>query len=73
MGLILAMIVKKRWLALSGLVIATTGIVLGAVFQSRTLAGISILIGGALMLIQIPFGVRRDIRVLKEMQTKPKP
>ena len=55
------MIVKKRWLALSGLVIATTGIVLGAVFQSRTLAGISILIGGALTLIQIPFVMLRFI------------
>ena len=67
------MIVRKRWLSLTGLAIATVGIVLGAVFQSRMLAGISILVGGALALIQIPFGVRRDMRVLKEMQTKPKP
>ena len=67
------MIVRKRWLSLTGLAIATVGIVLGAVFQSRMLAGISILVGGVLALIQIPFGVRRDMRVLKEMQTKPKP
>jgi hypothetical protein len=73
LGLIVALIARKRWLSLAGLAIGTAGIVIGAVFRLSALTAISILVGGALMLIQIPLGVRHDLRTMKEMQPKQKP
>jgi hypothetical protein len=72
-GFLVSLVVRKRWLSLAGLGIATAGIILGSLLKSGWLAGASILIGGALCLLQIPSGIRHDLRVMKGTEYKQKP
>jgi len=65
LGFIASLVVRKRWLSLAGLAIGTLGIILGSWFKNAWLAGASILIAGALGLMQIPFAVRHDLRAIK--------
>ena len=72
MGFLVSLVVRKRWLSLAGLGVLLLGIVLGPLFRSGWLTGALFLIGLALMLLQIPFGLRYDMRVMKgtDHQTK---
>ena len=65
MGLLLSMVVRKRWLSLAGLGVLVLGIVLGPLFRNGWLSGALLVIGLALMLLQIPVGLRHDMRVMK--------
>jgi len=65
LGFIASLVVRKRWFSLAGLFIGTLGIILGSLLKNAWVAGASILIAGALALIQIPLAVRHDLRAIK--------
>jgi hypothetical protein len=72
-GILVSLVVRKRWLSLAGLGVLFLGIVLGPIFHSRWLTGALFLTGIALMLLQIPFGLRYDMRVMKGSDHQAKP
>ena len=72
-GILLSLIVRKRWLSLAGISLCLIGVVAGSSTGSVWLGGGLGAIGVALMLIQIPIGVRHDLRALKDSQPKRSP
>jgi hypothetical protein len=72
-GLLLSMIFRRRWLSLTGLGLCLAGVLLGDTFRIGWLAPASILVGGGLMLAQIPLGVRHDLRTMKGVGPEQKP
>jgi hypothetical protein len=62
---LVSLVVRKRWLSLAGLGALLLGIVLGPLFRNAWLSGALFVIGIALMLLQIPVGLRYDMRVMK--------
>lgn len=59
------MIFRRRWLSLVGLAVLIVGILVGPTFHNRWLSLGIFFCGLALMLIQIPFAVRNDLRMMK--------
>jgi len=66
LGFLVSLVVRKRWLTLAALAILAVGLVLGSVFHLGWLALAALVIGSALGLIQIPIGLRRDLRMIQE-------
>ena len=62
MGLVLSHYVRRRWLSLTGLVIALLAIPVGAATNNGVAIAVLIGVGGALMLAQVVVSVIRNLK-----------
>lgn len=61
----MSLFIRKRWLSLIGLAVLLAGVLLGQRFNAGWLALGALVLGLALLVIQIPIGVRSDLPWLR--------